>query len=172
MKALTLFRILTFVLLPIAALFAVIDFFMLLTALANPAMLFVVFVMAGFVIYTFASLRFLTKGIDLNKPCKSSLKDWIKVNGYVSIFLGVSFLMNSLTVFFTSEANLRQILNQFLEQQPTVPAMLTPELFIYMMKIAAWFLLFISIALLAHIPINFRMLKQYGYLFEEPTAAE
>ena len=172
MKALTIFRILTFVLLPIAALFAVIDFFMLLTALANPAMLFIVFVMAGFVIYSFASLRFLTKGIDLNKPCKPSLKDWIKVNGYVSIFLGVSFLMNAFTVFFTIEANLRQILNQFLEQQPTVPAMLTPELFIYMMKIAAWFLFFISVVLLAHIPINFRMLKQYGYLFEEPTAAE
>lgn len=172
MKALTIFRILTFVLLPIAALFAVIDFFMLLTALANPAMLFVVFIMAGFVIYTFASLRFLTKGIDLNKPCKAGLKDWIKVNGYVSVFLGVSFLMNSLTVFFTSEANLRQILNQFLETQSNVPAMLTPELFIYMMKIAAWFLLFISVVLLVHIPVNFRMLKQYGYLFEEPSAAE
>ncbi len=172
MKALTLFRVLTFILLPIAALFGVIDFFMLFTALANPAMLFIVFIMAGFVIYTFSSLRFLTKGIDLNKPCKPALKDWIKVNGYVSIFLGVSFLMNALTVFFSSEAGLRQILKQFLETQPNVPPMLTPELFIYMMKIAAYFLFFVSVVLLAHIPVNFRLLKQYGYLFEEPTAAE
>lgn len=172
MKALTIFRILTFVLLPIAALFGVIDFFMLFSALANPAMLFVVFIMAGFVIYTFASLRFLTKGIDLNKPCKPGLKDWIKVNGYVSIFLGVSFLMNALTVFFSSEASLRQILKQFLETQPNVPAMLTPELFIYMMKIAAYFLLFVSVVVLAHIPINFRLLKQYAYLFEESKTAE
>ena len=172
MKALTIFRILTFVLLPIAVLFGVIDFFMLLAALANPAMLFIVFVMSGFVIYTFASLRFLTKGIDVNKPCKPSLKDWIKVNGYVSIFLGVSFLMNALTVFFSSEASLRQILKQFLETQSNVPPMLTPELFIYMMKIAAYFLFFISVVLLSHIPVNFRMLKQYGYLFEEPSAAE
>jgi hypothetical protein len=172
MKALTIFRILTFVLLPIAALFGVLDFFMLFAALANPAMLFIVFVMAGFVIYSFSSLRFLTKGIDLNKPCKPSLKDWIKVNGYVSVFMGVSFLMNALTIFFSSEANLKQILNTFLETQSNVPPMLTPEIFIYAMKIAAYFLFFVSVVLLAHIPVTFRLLKQYGYLFEEPTAAE
>lgn len=172
MKTLTIFRILTFVLLPIGALFGVIDFFMLFTALANPAMLFIVFIMGGFVIYTFASLRFLTRGIDLNKACKPSLKDWIKVNGYVSIFLGVSFLMNALTVFFSSEASLRQVLSQFLETQSNVPPMLTPELFIYMMKIAAYFLFFVSVVLLVHVPLNFRFLKQYGYLFEERSAAE
>lgn len=172
MKALTIYRILTFVLLPVAVLFGVIDFVMLFAALANPPLLFVVFVMGAFVIYTFASLRFLTRGIDVNKACKPSLKDWIKVNGYVSVFLGVSFLMNALTVFFSSEASLKQMLDQYLESQSNVPPMLTPALFISMMKIAAYFLLFVSITLLAHIPVNFRLLKQYGYLFEEQQRAE
>ncbi len=167
MKTLTIYRILTYVLLPIAVLFGMIDFLMLFSALANPALLFIVFIMAGFVIYTFASLRFLTNGIDSNKPCKTSLRDWIKVNGYVSVFLGVSFLMNALSVFFSSETSLRKLLSNFLESQSNVPPMLTPDLFIYMMKIAAYFLFFVSVVLLAHIPLTFRLLKQYGYLFDE-----
>ena len=172
MKSLTIFRIITFILVPIASLFSVIDFFMLFTALANPTLLFVVFIIAGFVIYTFSSLRFLVRHIDLNKQAKPSLKDWIKVNGYVTIFLGVSFFMNAMTVFFSSEATLRQLLSQFLETQPTVPAMLTPELFITMMKSVAWVLLFISVLVMAHIPMNFRLLKQYQYLFNKQTEAE
>ncbi len=171
MNSLTFYRIITFILAPIAALFAAIDFFMLFTALANPALLFVVFIIAGFVLYTFASLRFLVKHIDTNKPAKPSLKDWIRVNAYVTIFLGVSFFMNAMTVFFSSDASLNQILSQFLETQPTVPAMLTPALFISMMKTAAWILFFVSVLILAHLPISFRLLKQYKHLFENsPTS--
>lgn len=167
MKVLTIFRILTFILIPIAALLGVMDFIMLFAALANPAMLFVVFVMAGFVIYSFASLYFLTRGIDINKPCKPSLKDWIKVNGYVAGFMGLTFLTNSLNIFFLSDADLKQFLGRFLENQPSAPAALTPELFVQTMKIAAYFLLLIGILVLVHIPINFRLLKKYGYLFNE-----
>jgi len=171
MKALTIFRILTFILIPIAALFGVMDFFMLFMALANPSMLFVVFVMAGFVIYSFASLYFLTRGIDINKPCKPSLKDWIKVNGYVAAFMGLTFLTNSIGIFLLSDADLKQFLGRFLESQPTVPPTFTTELFVQAMKMAAYFLLFVGILTLVHIPLNFRLLKKYGYLFNEQTAS-
>ena len=167
MKQLTLFRILTFILIPLAVIFGLIDFLMLTAALANPAMLLPVFALAAFVIYTFSSLRFLTKGIDIEKPCQPSLKDWIRVNAFVSTFLGIMLFMNTLTIFFMSDQMLKQTLEQILEKQVNVPPMLNIELFLKMMKLAAWFMLFISVILLSHIFINFRLLKQYKYLFQE-----
>jgi hypothetical protein len=169
MKQLTIFRILTFILLPIAAMFGFIDIIFILSALANPALLLVAFILAAFVIYTFASLKFLSKGLDTGRPCNPSLRDWIRVNAFVSSFMGVMFLLNSLSVFFTSEVTLRQYLSQFLESQPNVPAMLNLELFLTIMKIMAWFMFFVSVVLLIHIRLNFRIMKKYGYLFDVPT---
>jgi hypothetical protein len=169
MKQLTIFRILTFTLLPIAAMFGFFDLILLVSALANPAFLLVVFILAAFVIYTFSSLKFLTKGIDLNGPCKPSLRDWIRVNAYVSSFMGIMFLLNALSVFFTSDITLRQYLSQFLENQPNIPPMLNIELFMRIMKMVAYFMLFLSAVLLIHIILNFRIMKQYRHLFD--TAA-
>jgi hypothetical protein len=168
MNQLTIFRVLTFVLIPIAAIFGFIDILFILSALANPAFLLFAFILAAFVIYTFSSLKFLTKGIDISRPCKPSLRDWIRVNAYVSTFMGVMFLMNALSIFFTSDITLRQYLSHFLETQPNVPAMLNLELFLTIMKAMAWFMLVISLVLLTHIQLNFRLLKKYRFLFEAP----
>ena len=139
---------------------------MLAIALSNPPMLFPVFTLASFVIYTFVSLRFLTKSIDIEKPCKPTLRDWIRVNAFVSAFMGTMLFMNTLTIFFMSDAMLRQTLEQILEKQVNVPPMLTMTLFVKMMKMAAWFMLFISLILLSHIFLNFRLMKKYKYLFQ------
>ncbi len=170
MKALPIFRILTFILLPIATLFGVISLMMFLTALANPAMLLPVFMLVSFVIYVFASLRFLTKAIDVEQPVKSSLRDWIRVNAAVSGFLGLMLLLNTLTLFFMSDILLREALTTILDKQPNVPAALNLDLFIRIMKIAAWFMLFFAILLLSHIFLNLRMLKTYKYLFQDTNA--
>ncbi len=170
MKQLTIFRILTFILLPIAAMFGFIDFLLLFSALANPALLLMVFLLAAFVMYTFASLKFLTKGIDIERPCKTSLKDWIRVNAFVSFFLGFMLLLNAVSILFMGDISLRQFIAQFRESQPNIPPMLTPELFLSILKSMAYFMLVVSILLLSHIILNFRMLKQYGYLFEVPRS--
>lgn len=166
MNQLTIFRVLTFVLIPIAAIFGFIDILFILSALANPTFLLFAFILAAFVIYTFSSLKFLTKGIDINSPCKPSLRDWIRVNAYVSTFMGVMFLMNALSIFFTNDITLRQYLSRFLETQPNVPAILTFDLFLTIMKGMAWFMFVLSVALLTHIQLNFRLLKKYRFLFE------
>ncbi|MES2005640.1 MAG: hypothetical protein V4450_14070 [Bacteroidota bacterium] len=170
MKQLTLFRILSFVLLPIAAMFGFIDFILLLSALANPPLLLMVFLIAAFVIYTFSSLKFLSKGIDTGRPCKPSLRDWIRANAFVSVFMGVMFLLNAVSILFMSDVSLRQFIAQFRETQPNIPAMLTPELFLTILKMMAYFMLFVGAILLTHIFLNFRMLKQYGFLFDAPKS--
>ncbi len=169
MKQLTLFRILTYTLLPIAVIFGFFDFLVILSALANPALLLVAFVLAAFVIYTFKSLVFLTKSINTGRHQHSNLRDWIRVNAYVSLFMGMLMLMNGLSVLFSSDMVLRQYLNQFLETQPNIPPQLTIDLFLTLLKGMVYFMLFVSIILLSHIFLNFRIMRQYSYLFDIPS---
>lgn len=168
MKQLTIFRILTFILLPIAAMFGFMDLLFLFSALANPALLLVVFIIGAFVIYTFVSLQFLTRGIDTGRACKPGLRDWIRVNAFVSLFMGTMFLFNALSIFFTNDLTLRQFVSQFMQTQPNIPAMLNVELFMTIMKGMAYFMFFLSIILLVHIQLNFKLMKKYAHLLSEP----
>jgi hypothetical protein len=170
MKQLTIFRILTFILLPIAAVLGLLDVILIFSALANPAFLLVAFISGSFVIYTFVSLQFLTKNLETGRPAKPSVRDWIRVNAFVSLFMGVMFLMNSVSIFAMSDLSLRQFVMQYLEAQPNIPAKLNIEMFVSIMRGASYFLFFFSIILLAHIRINFRQLKKNAHLFGPPKA--
>jgi hypothetical protein len=50
------------------------------------------------VIYTFASFSFLKRGIEKEQHQSAKLKDWIKVNAYVSLFLCSLFFLNGTVV--------------------------------------------------------------------------
>lgn len=167
MKQLTIFRLLTYILVPFASFFGVMDLIMLLSALGNPSILFGVFLLAAFCIYVFASMIFLIRHIDRNQHAKTSLKDWIKVNSYASLFLGFQFLITAVGIFYMGEHELRNIVDKFLESQPNMPSNLNITLFVKMMRGAAYFLFFFAFILLVHITLGFRLLKQYAYLFEE-----
>jgi hypothetical protein len=168
MQSLTIYRILTFILVPVAVLFGFMDLFLVLTALSNPALLLFAFLFACLVIYIFSSLRFLSLGIDTGRPCKHSLRDWIRVNAFVSAIIGSIFMLNALTVFFSSDITLRQVLSTLGERQPNTPSMNT-EMLLRMMKIFAYFIFFISVILFIHLRMTFRLLKQYNHLFTEPV---
>lgn len=129
MNQLTIFKVLTYLLVPFALLFAFMDILFILSAFANPAILLVAFMFTAFVIYVFTSLKFFNRSIQHGLPSKAQLKDWIKVNAYVSLFLGSIFFINSLSIFFTADLTLRQYLATFLESQPNIPAALNLELF-------------------------------------------
>ncbi len=167
MKQLTIFRLLTYILVPFASFFAVMDLIMLLSALANPSILFGVFLLGAFCIYVFAYLIFLIRHIDRDQPAKPSLKDWIKVNAYASLFLGFQFLITAVGIFYMGEHDLRNVVDKFLESQPNMPSNLNITLFVKMMRGAAYFLFFFAFVLLVHITIGFRLLKQYAYLYTE-----
>jgi hypothetical protein len=170
MKQLTIFRLLTYILLPFASFFAVMDLIMLLSALGNPSLLFAVFLIAGFCIYVFASMVFLIRHIDRNNYAKPSLKDWIKVNAYVSLFLGFQFLISAVGIFYMGEHDLKNVVDKFLETQPNMPSEINVVLFVKIMRGAAYFLFFFSFVLLVHITMGLRILKQYAHLFIEEIA--
>lgn len=165
MKQLLLFRILTYILLPIAAMFAFLTVLMIISALANPSILLLAFIIGSFVIYVFVSLRFLNRGIDGNQPCPKNLRDWIRVNAYVSVFFGCIFVINSLSIFMMSDMSLRQYIAEYLSSQPNVPAILNENLFLSVMKALSYFMIFTGTILLIHIFVQFRLLRKYGYLF-------
>ena len=166
MKQLTIFRILTFILVPIAVLFGIMSLVCIVNSFSSIAFLLIAFIFAAFVIYTFSSLIFLNRGLDRERACSPSLRDWIKVNAYVSTFMGVMMLMNTLTIFSTGDITLRQALSQMLEAQPAnLRPRISLDLYLTMIKAIAWFMFFFSLVLLTHIQINFRIIKKYRHLF-------
>ncbi len=168
MNQLTIFKIISFLLVPVALLFGFLCIIVLIMALsANPALLLMAFAMGCFVIYVFASLNFLLSGIKNERPCKSSLKDWIKVNAYGSLFISVLFLMNASAVFFINDINLRQVISEMMEQQPEISGKISLESFIKMFRVVAAIMFCISTLTITHILIQFKLLKRYDYLFSK-----
>ncbi len=165
MNQLTVFKVLTYLLIPVALLFGLIDIFMLIMALSNPSILLVVFAIACFVIYLFATLKFLLNGIAINKECKSSLKDWIKVNAYVTLFLSIMFLMNSSATLFIDENTLRKTLGEMMGQQAELAGKISLDFFVKMFRIISGTMLVISAFTVVHVSICFRLLKRYQHLF-------
>jgi hypothetical protein len=168
MNQLTVFKVISFLLVPVALLFGLMSIIVLIMALsANPALLIMAFAMACFVMYVFASLYFLMFSISNDRPCKASLKDWIKVNAYGSLFISVLFLMNASAVFFINDINLRQIISEMMEQQPEIAGKITLDVFIKMFKVVAGLMFAISALTITHILIHFKLLKRYDYLFSK-----
>lgn len=163
---LKLYTILSYLLIPIALFFGFLDIIFLFSSLANPSALILVFILACLVIYTFASFRFLKGGIEKELPQPLKLKDWIKVNAYVSFFLCSLFFINSISVLVSTNAVLMKFIDEFLEQQPTLPKEITHQLILSLLRGVSIFLLFTSIIGLIHIRTSLRLVKQYEYLFE------
>ena len=165
MKQLLPYRILSFVLLPIAALLSIMILLMLFMTLANPAVLLPLFMIACVVIYVIATFVFLQKGIDQNKICKSSLRDWIRVNAIVSIIFSVLCFTQSIGLL-NSPQLLKEQIAQVAIKQPNFPvgseAMLAKGI-----KGTLYFMLIFSGILLIHIIYTFRILKVYKHFFSE-----
>lgn len=169
MTNLTLYRILTFILLPFALLLGGIGFFMLLMALANPQLLLQVFMVAAFVIYTFASMRLLGRHIEPAKPAKTALRDWIRVNGVVTGVMALSSLLSFVSTVSMSPAELKATYDRMAELQPQMPTLMNANFYASMMKVAAYVSLVFGATTLTHIVMSFRLLKKYAHLFRQET---
>lgn len=137
-----------------------------MTALVNPSVLIFVFAIACLVIYTFTSFGFLKRGIEKEQHQSSKLKDWIKVNAYVSLFLCSLFFLNGTSILMSSDLILTKITEEFMEQQAGLPEGLNLTLMLKVIKTASVFLLVTGVVGLMHIRTTLRLVKEYNYLFE------
>mgnify|MGYP000199170783 CR=1 FL=1 len=163
---LKLYTVLTYILIPIALFFGFLDVLFLLSALANPSALIFVFVIACLVIYTFASFKFYRLGVQREQILTKSLKDWVKVNAFVSLFLCSLFCLNAFSVLGSSNATLLQYIDDYILQQPGFPKEITGNLILSMLKTVSILFLVTGAVGLMHIRITLRLVKQYDYLFE------
>jgi hypothetical protein len=164
MKQLTVYRILSYILLPVAALLAFLTLLALIVSLGNVAMLFSAFITGATVIYIFSSFSFLQNGIDRQAACKPKLKDWIKVNGYVALFFAVMGLIQGIVVLSNPGAT-KMIMDNFMTMQATELKAPEMALMLKIMKAVLWFMVVFSAILLFHISTTFKLLRQYKHVF-------
>ena len=163
---LKLYTVLTYILIPIALFFGFLDVLILFSSLANPSALIMVFIIACLVIYTFSSYKFLKMGLDREIVQTLKLKDWIKVNAYVSFFLCSLFFVNSISVLVSTNAVLLKFIDEFLQQQPNMPKEITNALVLSILKAVSVLLLITGIVGIVHIRTTLRLVKQNAHLFE------
>jgi len=165
MKAeIVIYKIISFVLLPVAAIFGIVCLLSILTAISNPTMLISVFLNACMVIYVITSFIFLTKGIDGGRQCKPVLRDWIRINAFITF----AFYLLAAIAFSAIKFN-KSFLNDALQQmeaQGSIPPGITAGELQQMAGTFVNFLLVLSILLVIHILITFHLMNKYRNLFE------
>jgi len=157
---LTIFKVLTYLLLPIGFFFGLVALMMLVIAISNVQLLLPLFLMACFTIYIFTSFRF-TQRIDAGQPVSGKLRDWMRVNGFVTIFMSVLFLMNAAAILFLPEQKLVEMIQPTIDTMGTLAGGITAEQMVGRLKYFSVFLLVVSVTLLIHLVINFRLQKLY-----------
>jgi hypothetical protein len=165
----TPYKILTYILLPIIGFLGLTLLIALLGALANPKMLLSVFLLGGVVVYYFTAFNFFNKGVLHAKPLKHSLKDWVRVNAFVSIALSALIIINSIGALM-NPSTLKDAIHQFLSMQKANVAISEASMvkflngFIYGM-------IAVFVLLLVHVFLTFRLLKQYKHVFDKDNSS-
>jgi hypothetical protein len=161
---LVIYRVLSFLLLPVAVIFAISVLLFLRAAFANPQMLIPLFLIACIAIYSFAALSFLIKGIDGKKNLGRSLKDWLKVNAFVSSVFAL--LMISQCIIFLLHPDMLQSIAAQAKENAGTELKLSGEALQNYLRATSFFFLVYAIVLMAHIVMSFQYLRVYNYLFQ------
>ena len=154
----TVFKILSFILMPIAILLGIFDIVALSGAISNPGMLLPVFIIATIVMYIFSSFRFLRTGINREKTFPKKNKDFIKVNGFVALGFSILSLFQAMTVLISKSAFL-QLLDTYKKMAESygISNDKTNTIIYLSLSISLTF----SLIMITHILICFRLLKKY-----------
>lgn len=161
-----LYLVLSYLLIPIALFFGLVVSFAVITSFANPSVLLPAFAMACIVIYSFTSFKFLKLGIEKEQILSTQLKDWIKVNAYVSLLIFCMFFLNAVGILISNDASLINYLDNFFAQQPNLPPGFNSQLLLKAFRIAAYFLFVIGALGILHIRMTLKLVRVYDHLFE------
>lgn len=167
MKGIIIYRVLSFILVPVAAFLSLFALMAVFVALANPALLLGAFMLICMIIYVFSSFKFLNKGIIAKQACKPSLRDWIRVNAFVTIAFAVLSLFQSTALL--SDSHLLNETMKAMPKQSDLPQGISASSLKSVMIGTLYFMIVLSSLLIIHIFMSFRLLKVYRYLFNENT---
>jgi hypothetical protein len=161
MKSLTAYRIISFILLPIAGIFGLMCLFMLLFALVNPALLIPIAIFASTVVYTILSFIFFNKAIENNKKCKPSHFKWIRIAASLSLVFCFTTIFQSVQLLY-SPLTLSQALTQMEEMQKKMGNTISFDAMMPVLKGVLYFLVIYCTTLFIHIYETFKLMRMYS----------
>ncbi|WP_447642674.1 MULTISPECIES: hypothetical protein [Chitinophagaceae] len=164
-----LYKILTFILQPIGFIILMMSMSTLVMAMSAPQLLIAGAVGICVFLYTFFAFRFTVKAVVANQPVKTNLKDWIKVNSFVTLIQGVLMLFSVVMVLFimpktTLDEALKTTYDMVATQSSTNDLMNFP-VFVQTMRTTFAVVGIIELVLLIHVFLSWRMLKGYREYF-------
>jgi membrane protease YdiL (CAAX protease family) len=145
-----------------ALLFACSLLVLLPLSLAAPPLWLPVFILLAILLYTWNSRKFRYKVLLKNEPVKHSLRDWIRVNGFVAIIFSVFNIPSTISIIISPykfTESMQEMVKQFgnkFEQN------LQPET----LRTVSIIMLVYFVALLIHVVWTFSLLKKYKEHFQ------
>ncbi|NML22747.1 hypothetical protein HHL16_17820 [Pseudoflavitalea sp. G-6-1-2] len=164
----TLYRIATYILLAVAALIALPIVVLLPAALANPLMFVSIIIGAALVIYSYTSYRFLKMGVQEYFYCKPSLRTLIKVSSYISVGIAALSVVEA-GIMIASPEKLQLQAEEYIKQLPPSAADQGQIISNFMMA-TPWIMLAYYLIIIPHVFYTWKLLKQYGRVFDPPPA--
>lgn len=158
-----IYRILSLFISIIALLLAVSLLFILPLSISVPAMWLPLFILIAIVLYTFFSSRFRVLVLQRQEQVKDSLRDWIRVNGFVTIAFAILNIPTTISILVrpaTFEQSMKEMMKQFGEkfEQGFRPEQLGP---------IAMLMLIYFVSLLVHVLWTFALMKKYHTFFKK-----
>ncbi len=160
----SLYKILSFLLLPIGLLFGMITLMGIFMAFSNTAMLLTVFMAAATTLYIFLGFIFSQKGIMQKQPLSKRFKDWLKANSFVALVFAGLGLLQTTTLLLKPEMK-ASLMEQFASMPQT--AAITEAQVESVMQTVIILMGLVFTMLLAHVILTFRLLKTHSHLFEK-----
>ncbi|HMO31897.1 MAG TPA: hypothetical protein PKE63_01530 [Lacibacter sp.] len=111
----------------------------------------------------------MRKVVQQGKPFRPGFKDFIKVNGYVSLVFVVQMVLSYIAVQANPQLMQEQI-RQVAEMQGSANQ-LPAGMLLKMMHIMIWVLFLYALLLGYHVFTTFRLLRQHAHLFVQQTDA-
>ena len=161
MKAeLVVYRVVSFLLLPIAVLFGISALFGLLSVLVNPSALFGVVMLGAVVFYLVCTFIFQTTVISGARHLTNSLRNRIRISAFITAFFCIMIIYAHISILSNPDVLTEPI--NLMMKQPGLPGNATRELLEQAIKTIFNFFMVISLMLLLHIIMSFRLLHQYN----------
>lgn len=160
----TLYKILTYLLVPVGLLFALTTALLFAAAIQNPQLLLGLFMVACTAIYIFVSFYIVVGGINQDKPVGVVTKKWLIANGIVTgVYCGILFFTcASLTM---STENMNEFVTMFTNNFKR-PEEISQDQMLGILKSSLIVAVVLSFLLLVHTLLSVRIVKQYQHLFE------
>lgn len=132
-------------------------------ALSAPALLLPVFIILSVVLYTWFSRQFRHKVLQRHLQVKHSLRDWVRVNGFVAIIFCVLNIPSVIALL----RNPSFFLNNLKEMMKQYPEKMQQEIPISSINMVGYIMLIYFIALLIHVLWTFALIKKHESFFEK-----